>query len=336
MSGVTGERDTVSRPRLENFWHPIAAIQQVTEQPQRFVLLDEELAVFRDDDGVHAFKDVCIHRGTALSLGTVHDGRLTCAYHGWQYDPTGKCVHIPALPAGQAVPSKARAITYPACESAGLVWVSLDDPVRPVPSPPNGVWHDPAYHTFVMSQVHWQASASRAVENFMDFSHFPFVHTGLLGDPSHAEITTKETGPIEPWERGFKYWFDTVEPAESAYPGRKRFLYYLETPFSVHIERRLPEGMAVMVSLVASPTREAEAELFVLHARNGDFDVPDATYAEFSDEILEQDRRIVESQRPHKIPLDLREEMHIKVPDAHAVAYRRELQNLEAGFAFLP
>ena len=59
------------------------------------------------------FNDVCIHRGAALSLGSVQDGRLTCAYHGWQYDYEGRCVRIPALVPGQAVPGKARAITLP-------------------------------------------------------------------------------------------------------------------------------------------------------------------------------------------------------------------------------
>ena len=32
----------------------------------------------------------------------------------------------------------------------------------------------------------WQCNASRQVENFTDFGHFPFVHPGLLGDPSAA------------------------------------------------------------------------------------------------------------------------------------------------------
>ena len=38
-----------------------------------------------------------------------------------------------------------------------------------------------------------------------------------------------------------------------------------------------------------------------------------------------QDQVIVESQRPEEIPTDLREELHLKVPDASGIAYRRLL-----------
>ncbi len=46
------------------------------------------------------------------------------------------------------------------------------------------------------------------------------------------------------------------------------------------------------------------------------------------DLIAEQDREIVENQRPEEIPLDLAEELHLKVPDALAMAYRKFMQEL--------
>jgi hypothetical protein len=51
---------------------------------------------------------------------------------------------------------------------------------------------------------------------------------------------------------------------------------------------------------------------------------------------MEQDRPVVESQRPHEIPADLREELHLKVPDANAVAYRRLLGGIERVAAYMP
>ena len=44
--------------------------------------------------------------------------------------------------------------------------------------------------------------------------------------------------------------------------------------------------------------------------------------------ILEQDQAIVERQRPEALPLDLREELHVKGPDAIALEYRRFLAEL--------
>jgi hypothetical protein len=43
---------------------------------------------------------------------------------------------------------------------------------------------------------------------------------------------------------------------------------------------------------------------------------------------MEQDRAVVESQRPEQLPVDLREELHIKVPDAASILYRRLLSDL--------
>jgi vanillate O-demethylase monooxygenase subunit len=61
-------------------------------------------------------------------------------------------------------------------------------------------------------------------------------------------------------------------------------------------------------------------------ARNYDRDQPVKVLQEFEDTIFEQDRRMVESQRPWKVPFDLAAEMHLKF-DAVAVAYRRAMRN---------
>lgn len=75
-------------------WHPVAFADDLDDQPVAVRLLDEAIAIARIDGDVVAFKDLCIHRGTALSLGTVVDGGLQCAYHGWTFDSTGACVDM--------------------------------------------------------------------------------------------------------------------------------------------------------------------------------------------------------------------------------------------------
>ena len=47
---------------------------------------------------------------------------------------------------------------------------------------------------------------------------------------------------------------------------------------------------------------------------------------DFEDVIFDQDKRIVESQRPEQVPFDLADELHLKF-DAVAVAYRRAMRN---------
>jgi phenylpropionate dioxygenase-like ring-hydroxylating dioxygenase large terminal subunit len=56
--------------------------------------------LFRDDAGKpHALLNRCCHRGVQLSLGKVVDGAIACRYHGWRYDGSGRCIHIPSLTA---------------------------------------------------------------------------------------------------------------------------------------------------------------------------------------------------------------------------------------------
>ena len=50
--------------------------------------------------------------------------------------------------------------------------------------------------------------------------------------------------------------------------------------------------------------------------------------------LLPQDRAIIESQRPHMVPVDLTEELHVKVADAGAITYRRLLKE-ELGVAYV-
>ena len=57
---------------LRSCWHAVAFADAVSDQPQRAVLLGEPLVIWRDSAGPpHALRDLCIHRGTALSLGRV-------------------------------------------------------------------------------------------------------------------------------------------------------------------------------------------------------------------------------------------------------------------------
>lgn len=336
MTATLREPTATATATLANYWHPVAACTEVGEQPMRRTLLGDDLVLFRHDGVVSVFDDVCIHRGTALSLGWITEGRLTCPYHGWEYDHTGACVHIPALPAGSPIPRKARA-TVRRCEEAfGLVWVALEDPVAPIPAFPNGEWDDPDYYGFRSHHYEWKTSAGRSVENFMDFSHFPFVHEGILGS---REQTIVEPHQIVETDYGLKYSFQQPEPG--ALHSREGELvtweYYLYRPFTIHLKKITPDGKATLISMAASPTRDDRTNMWLWLVRNYDKDPSmDQSFMEFTHTIMEQDRVVVESQRPERIPVDLKEELHLKVPDASGIAFRRMLGTIAGVAPFLP
>jgi phenylpropionate dioxygenase-like ring-hydroxylating dioxygenase large terminal subunit len=318
---------------LASYWHPIGLAADVTEQPRRFMLLGEPIVAFRDEQGVAAFKDLCIHRGTALSLGYITDGRLTCPYHGWEYDRSGACVHIPSLPAGASIPRKARAITCQAQERYGLVWVALQDPVAPVPGWPEDAWANPRYEVFLAARQTWRANAGRVIENGLDFSHFNFVHKGLteLADgPVIKPHTVTET------DHGLRYEYQDTRITRK---------YELYAPFTMHDSKIEANGDTSVLSLIVAPVNATTSEVYQFIARNhqgavslegkGQTQLESDVVAAF-ERIMNQDRAIVESQRPEEIPLDLKDELHLKVPDATGIAYRRLLARISDSAAFMP
>jgi phenylpropionate dioxygenase-like ring-hydroxylating dioxygenase large terminal subunit len=322
---------------LANYWHPVAISYEVSDQPRSFKLLGVPIVLFRDDEGVVAFKDLCIHRGTALSLGWVENGRITCAYHGWQYDRTGTCTRIPSLRPGHPIPKRARAISYPATEAYGLVWVALEDPAAPLPTWPGDEWNDPSYRGMLAQHYVWRTSSGRAIENFLDFSHFPWVHEGLLGTRDRTVMNPHE---VLETPYGLTYTYQQERPPSLHTDWKPQVVrndYYVHMPFFIHDKKTIPDtGNITLLTLIASPTDVNVTRLFLFLLRNYELDADDESFRAFCDKVLGQDQTIVESQRPEEIPTDLRDELHLKVPDAAAIMYRRLLGQIGQSVAFMP
>jgi phenylpropionate dioxygenase-like ring-hydroxylating dioxygenase large terminal subunit len=317
-----------SRPGLDHYYHPLARSEDVTGKPKVFQLLGEDVVAFRNDQGPVAFKDLCIHRGTRLSLGDVTpEGNIRCAYHGWEYDGRGRCVRIPSLPESAAIPRKARAFAYYAKEAYDVVWVAMADPIADVPRFPNDDSSDPNWRGFLGVVQTWQASAGRILENFCDWAHLPWVHENLLGTRDRAEVK-----PYDVWETETQMGF-TIEQDEPLGPEDlysthlTRNVFVVTLPFTVHLTRQEPDkGHETVISMSVAPITPKLSTLYLWVTRNHTLDPEyDDVVRQFDLTILEQDRVVVESQRPEEIPLDLRDEMHLKIPDAFSLVYRRLL-----------
>ena len=54
-------------------------------------IMDEPFIVARDSDGaVHAYYNICAHRGVEVASGAGNTTHFKCPYHAWTYDLTGK------------------------------------------------------------------------------------------------------------------------------------------------------------------------------------------------------------------------------------------------------
>lgn len=310
---------------LDHYWHPVAWSRDVAEKPLAVKLLDHSVVLWRSATGVVAFNDLCIHRGTPLSLGRTDNGRIVCAYHGWQYGADGLCKHIPSISSDRAIPAKAWVGVHHATEKYGLVWVSLKTPVADIPEFPQEV-HDPAYRWDVYSSHgQWKANAARMIENLLDFSHFAWVHPGILGDSSNAAC---ESSDITFVPGGFQY--EIIQPVnrlkkESA--AIQRFTVML--PLTLFIERRQPDGPEKQTNIyMCTPMSNKETRFFRLAGRNYRDAVSDEELNKRHQRIFEQDRVIVEAQRPEELPLDLAEEFHLRGPDSAGLEYRKALEKM--------
>ena len=73
-------RESALWPKLREYWHPVAFSEDMDDGSISVTLLDDRIAVCRLGGEVKAFHDLCIHRGTPISLGWVEGEEIVCAY----------------------------------------------------------------------------------------------------------------------------------------------------------------------------------------------------------------------------------------------------------------
>jgi phenylpropionate dioxygenase-like ring-hydroxylating dioxygenase large terminal subunit len=311
----------IDDPVLVEDWHPVARVEQLVEGgPIGTRVLGEDLVVWRSGDEYFAWRDLCVHRGTRLSLGRVVDGgRLECPYHGWTYGTDGRCVLIPAHPE-QVPPAKACVITYRAAAGHGVVWVTLGGGAHPIPT--FDLLDDPAHQVLLAGPYRVRASAPRIVENFLDIGHFPFVHEGILGDRARPEIEdyTTTVGPEGVLAEGVKVF--QPDPYGTGRGSVVTYTYRVHRPLSASFIKHGEHSFGMLLSV--TPHDPVDSSAWMWMAMNYQ---PESSMIEFQDRIFEQDRPILESQRPEMLPLDLQAELHLR-SDRTAIAYRRWLREL--------
>jgi phenylpropionate dioxygenase-like ring-hydroxylating dioxygenase large terminal subunit len=321
---------------IDTAWHPVLRSSAVRDGPVAAELLGHRLAVFRDTAGaVHTLDDRCPHRGTALSLGTVAGGQLSCPYHGWTFDGSGRCLRIPSLGSGPSIPEGASATAYAAAEVAGLVWVNLDreaDPatIRPLPTAA-GV---PGLRVITGEPMVWRTSAGRHVENILDLAHFPFVHPATFGCPE-AETVEPHEVVVRPGVVTCDVGVTTRNPVVGdgyLYPElgpliRLGYRYRVDVPYRITLEFEFPDGMQRALHEVVAPTAADRCTIFWLLLVDERLSSPDEEELAFARRVFAEDQPVIESQPPG-VPVDRRAEVHVPA-DRLAVAYRRALR--EAG-----
>ena len=217
----------------------------------------------------------------------------------------------------------------PVIERYGHLWTSPGRPNRDLFSIPEA--EAPGRRLVDCGSIKVKCSPLRAVENFLDIAHFPFVHTDILGAEPHTEV---ERYDVEIREEIDEVWATRVkfyqpQAAKSAEGGiTTDYMYRVAAPTVAVLYKTCPPkpGEWDIITLFVQPLTEEWCEVWPWMALYDD-ESAHADMVSFQQLIFMQDRSILENQIPRKLPLDPGMEVPTQA-DMTSVAYRRWLKKL--------
>jgi 5,5'-dehydrodivanillate O-demethylase oxygenase subunit len=161
---------------LRRYWHPIATVPELDEEPVLAIkLLGENLVLYRTENGdMGLVAQRCPHRGASLAYGIPEEDGLRCPYHGWKFNAAGSCLEQPAEPDDSTFKERVHIPAYPVQELGGLIWAYLGP--EPVPLLPR-------FEIFARPDMDHDVGISRlpcnwvqVAENTVDPLHIEYLH----------------------------------------------------------------------------------------------------------------------------------------------------------------
>jgi phenylpropionate dioxygenase-like ring-hydroxylating dioxygenase large terminal subunit len=217
----------------------------------------------------------------------------------------------------------------------GYLWTTLGEPDGDVFDVPETREDD--RRTLNALTVGIEVSAPRAVENFLDMAHFPYVHEGVLGEEPHTEVAEYR---VE--ERDGELWaFDCFfyqprSAAASSGAVLAEYVYRVPHPYAAMLYKSSPTDVTRMdaIGIFIHPLTETRirAHLFISVL---DEVSADRELRRFQQGVMAEDKPILENQYPKLLPLDPRAETPIRA-DRSAIVYRRWLSGLGVTYGVIP
>lgn len=218
----------------------------------------------------------------------------------------------------------------------GFVWTSLGAPERETIHIPEAFEDD----RYIISGGSFPVKVSglRVVENFLDMGHFPFVHTGWLGEEPHTEVAPYEVELTEDDEIiATECYFHQPVASPTAEGGIEvEYKYRVYRPYIVALYKTNPlyPDRKDYIVLFIQPVGPEECVVhnMLCYIKEG-MKEPDIRW--FMQLIFAQDKPILENQIPRRLPLDPRAETPIRA-DKVAILYRRWLRDHSVSYGAIP
>ena len=217
----------------------------------------------------------------------------------------------------------------------GYLWTALGEPAGGVFAVPETCEDDRRTLNALTVGIH--VSAPRAVENFLDMAHFPYVHAGVLGEEPHTEVAEYR---VE--ERDGELWavdclfYQPRAAAASSQAVLAEYVYRVPYPYSAMLYKSSPtdpgrmDAIGIFIHPLTDTRIRAHLFISVLDEVSADREI-----RRFQQEVIAQDKPILENQHPKLLPLDPRAETPIRA-DRSAIAYRRWLSRLGVTYGVIP
>ena len=135
---------------------------------------------------------------------------------------------------------------------------------------------DPSYRVTEFPPYEWDCSMARRLENYFDFSHFSFVHDGILGDSSQPRVEDYDArrvgGEIRFTAGPFVEYTDNVK--NSAVGGAVRDIWHAMKRYRVFMPNGLklnssagPNGEDYCLFWSLAPVTRTRTRAFTVLAR---------------------------------------------------------------------
>ena len=166
------------------------------------------LLLTRDNDGdVHAFLNVCRHRGAQVATACGQRNTFVCPYHAWTYDSRGALVARPEDAAFSQAPKETLGLTeLPAREIHGMIWVG---PTRDTQVELTAQLGDLAaelaeyrfgtFHHYDRREIRRRMNWKLVVDTFLESYHFSVLHKNSISSIFYDNLTT-----FDAWGANFR------------------------------------------------------------------------------------------------------------------------------------
>ena len=228
-------------------WYVCGSVSEFsTKKPNAVRRFAVNWVVWRTSQGQWiAQEERCPHRSAKLSLGRIKNDRITCPFHGFEFDQNGTCAFVPEI---RKAAAGIRLKSYELRESQGFLWFPWK-----ITEMENNQYDTPWFEdlgpelTFSTSIYVWEQSFSRCVENQLDYAHLPFVHSNSIGRGFDPSIKVGFTLDEE------KLHVDLGDPTTA----KGFFEFRFPNIWQLHVSERMKQFLAFV------PVEENETRIYV-------------------------------------------------------------------------